>query len=120
MKTFIENFNLSFINDYALFIYLISAVVVLCFMIAFVLKIMKLNQAVTSACEMLDSTVNLLEDSKLKSEAIVSGTRKRSGLVFKTLALFNVMRYTMNKDNRDFARRMRDYEKHQEDKNRLI
>ena len=119
MKTFIQNFNLSFINDYALFIYLILAAIIICFMIVFVNKIIKLNNAVNLANNQVNGVIDSIEDSKFKAEVAIHGANRRSSLVFKTLALFNVMRYTMNKENRQFARNMREYEKHKKDKQQL-
>ena len=120
MKTFIEKFNLSFINDYALYIYLGLALIIIVMMIIFILKLMKLNSAVNEASHGVNTIMGDIESSEIKANAIVHGTREKTSLFLKTIALYQFLRYNMNKDNREFNRHMRDYNKHQENRKRVF
>ena len=116
----INNFNLSFINDYALYIYLGLALVIIIMMIVFVLKLMKLNSAVNEVNQGVNTIVGDIESSEIKADAIMNSTRKKTSLFLKTVALYQFMRYNLNKDNREFNRHMRDYNKHQENRKRVF
>lgn len=116
----INNFNLSFINDYALYIYLGLALVIIIMMIVFVLKLMKLNSAVNEVNQGVNTIMGDIESSEIKADAIMNSTRKKTSLFLKTVALYQFMRYNLNKDNREFNRHMRDYNKHQENRKRVF
>ena len=116
----INNFNLSFINDYALYIYLGLALVIIIMMIVFVLKLMKLNSAINEVNQGVNTIMGDIESSEIKADAIMNSTRKKTSLFLKTVALYQFMRYNLNKDNREFNRHMRDYNKHQENRKRVF
>ena len=120
MKTFIENINLSFINDYAVFFYLIAFAGILFMAIKLVLSLNNMKHGVDAINLNVNDINAKVNDSQLKVNFINKGTQERVGLVMKTLALYNMLRYTMKRENREFSKHMRDYEKNQADKKRIL
>ena len=68
----------------------------------------------------VDNINDKVNDSQLKVGFINKGTQERVGLMMKTVALFNIMRYTLNRENREFSKHMREYQKNQADKKRVF